>query len=75
MVLPSAILEAFPSSLCKASNKFNMLALDQTNEKKMRKINSLKQECNVQKHASACMFWNMVIRDRRVNKRISTTCA
>ena len=28
-----------------------MLALDQTNEKKMKKISSLKQECNVQNMA------------------------
>ena len=37
-------------------NKFNMLALDQTNEKRMNKISSLKQECNAQNMALIVCF-------------------
>ena len=33
-----------------------MLALDQANEKKMKKISSLKQECNVQNMAVIVCF-------------------
>lgn len=33
-----------------------MLALDQTNEEKMKKISSLKQECNVQNVAVIARF-------------------
>lgn len=42
---------AIPSSLRRALNEFSMLSLDQHNEKKMKKIGSLKQECDVQNMA------------------------
>lgn len=51
VVLASKLPEAFPSSLWKVLNKFNVLALDQPNEEKLNQISSLKQEYNVQNMA------------------------
>lgn len=43
-----------------------MLALDQTNEKKMKKISSLKQECNVQNMAVIiCLAYVLVYGHQR----------